>query len=252
LPVVVAPARRIMVERAGQSGFAYRGPRAHRYRQTSVVGSCRQRQARHPSWRHLCPGTDRQELQARPSHDHRDPQRVRADPRRLACSLTAASAPPTSTVDAQLPWLWDRAPDVHAVMTVLARRPPVAGEAGLHLPLVDLRGAYLGAGLADSCQSWIRVPRRLDAAAPGRPRMERERFARFIYRRFRALGGPAARAAFGGVSACPGATSGVRQAAETLDVALLCAHLWSTAWVPWSETCSVHLWPSQYRSSWRW
>ncbi len=50
---------------------------------------------------------------------------------------------PTPVVDARLPWLRDRAPDVHAAVNVLVHRPAAPGEQELHLPLVDLRRTYL-------------------------------------------------------------------------------------------------------------
>jgi Pentapeptide repeats (8 copies) len=50
---------------------------------------------------------------------------------------------PTPTVDRQLAWLLNRAPDVQAAVGVLGRRPRSPAEPQLNLSRVDLRGAFL-------------------------------------------------------------------------------------------------------------
>jgi hypothetical protein len=52
---------------------------------------------------------------------------------------------PTPTLDRQLPWLLNRAPDVQAAVGVLGRRPrsPDEPQLKLNLSRVDLRGAFL-------------------------------------------------------------------------------------------------------------
>jgi Pentapeptide repeats (8 copies) len=60
---------------------------------------------------------------------------------------------PTPTVDRQLAWLLNRAPDVQAALGVLGRRPRSPDEPQLQLNLsrVDLRGAFLhGARLSEA------------------------------------------------------------------------------------------------------
>jgi hypothetical protein len=50
---------------------------------------------------------------------------------------------PTSTINRQLPWLLNRAPDVQTAVGVLGRRPRSQDELQLNLSRVDLRGAFL-------------------------------------------------------------------------------------------------------------
>jgi hypothetical protein len=50
---------------------------------------------------------------------------------------------PTPTVDRQLAWLLNRAPDVQTAVGVLGRRPRSPDEPQLNLSRVDLRGAFL-------------------------------------------------------------------------------------------------------------
>jgi len=58
---------------------------------------------------------------------------------------------PTPTVDRQLAWLLNRAPDVQTALGVLGRRPRSPDEPQLNLSRVDLRGAFLhNARLANS------------------------------------------------------------------------------------------------------
>lgn len=57
----------------------------------------------------------------------------------------AADGPqhPTATIDAHLPWLQVRAPDVQAAVGALGRRLPMPDERVLYLSRVDLRGLQL-------------------------------------------------------------------------------------------------------------
>jgi Pentapeptide repeats (8 copies) len=50
---------------------------------------------------------------------------------------------PTESNEAPPRWLRDRAPAIEAALAVLIRRPEPRDEQGIHLPLTDLRGAYL-------------------------------------------------------------------------------------------------------------
>ena len=50
---------------------------------------------------------------------------------------------PTFTVDEHLPWMRERAPDIHAAMGVLGRRPPSRDEPTIYLSRVDLRSIAL-------------------------------------------------------------------------------------------------------------
>ena len=58
---------------------------------------------------------------------------------------------PTPTIDATVPWMRVRAPDIQAAMGVLGRRPPVPDPQNLYLSRVDLRSVALrGAQLPHS------------------------------------------------------------------------------------------------------
>lgn len=49
---------------------------------------------------------------------------------------------PTATVDEHFPWLTARAPDIHAAVGLLARRPPSRDARKLYLSRTDLRGFH--------------------------------------------------------------------------------------------------------------
>jgi hypothetical protein len=59
---------------------------------------------------------------------------------------------PSPMVDAQLPWLLYRAPDVQTALWVLGRRPPLRDELPLYLSRCDLRGAFLSDAQLSSAQ----------------------------------------------------------------------------------------------------
>lgn len=61
----------------------------------------------------------------------------------LAGDVRNPNQHPTHTVDQEIPWLRDRAADVHAAITILGRHPAVKLSHRLSLSRLDLRKAYL-------------------------------------------------------------------------------------------------------------